>query len=897
MSISDLARNGGRDGQQAAPINVSQALESGSSNLALMPHQPASSLKAETLAQPDVHEPLDPFVERKMLDRVEHIMQRVSHLLCNCEEVLKFLTTGLRILQLMKVSRIFLGISSPSVRKYMLADEAKVRECFAGIPSGLLPSPVQQALERLDVMSGPQDNYELPAIERLQGSDAQLQPVGSHFSQNAAPEQKWELENFVTQGTQLVSLEVEQLTNPADLVPELITKYVNKKALEAKKPSQKSGQAAIDTAAAAVDEEHLQRLQATINFDPKASITDLVAAYAQAAASKKASSVVVDTSLPCTEHKDLKGSPSDYQRLAQTELLQNSCRLVLRNFQAFFQQFHDKVQQHQDVEWIIMVDNSGSMKSKRIQVAEAIVIIAETLRRIECRFGVWRFGGKGQAGCRMMKALDQPFDHLVGQQILEGFSYTEGTYPASNLERIAKAVWPEDIPASSSTKQTHRAILMVLDGLTQETVTEDYRGILQQKDINLCPRTMFVMSDGYGISGSRLAQALQLAQEENVMVMGMGIGLDKTYVPSCYQHWLTAGLPSAVPAAFRQLHGQETSSIASPEDSHGSVPDWEQQLLRDQSSKILTSKDIVENMQHIFSHLHAEAQQSNELKVAPGSMPTSIQLHIVFALDCTGSMQPWITAARQQICGITGAIKPKVQKAVPEVQLDLKFALVAFRDYEDVLPGSPSHIHSFGLTDQPDQLQEWLKSDVCSPSGGGDLPEDVLGGLNEAIDLVKGSGDEAIIKFVVLIGDGPAHGPECNSGLPDRFPNGCPGQPSFTVKQVMERMQHEHVDLLMTRIRPEATDVMLAAFRSYYDVKDCRVKVTTVAFGSRADHACLEAMAQTAGGKFKAASTGEDLMRIFEAAAQDCNAVDGLVKRFEETISDMISTKVVLDHM
>ncbi|KAK9820719.1 hypothetical protein WJX74_002690 [Apatococcus lobatus] len=1323
MSISDLARNGGRDGQQAAPINVSQALESGSSNLALMPHQPASSLKAETLAQP-------------------------------------VLTTGLRILQLMKVSRIFLGISSPSVRKYMLADEAKVRECFAGIPSGLLPSPVQQALERLDVMSGPQDNYELPAIERLQGSDAQLQPVGSHFSQNAAPEQKWELENFVTQGTQLVSLEVEQLTNPAgqhgadehgaiseerwmmpldsilspisirlspsadnvalpgsqqhpaghsatvqphgqqassgaaadrrinaaDLVPELITKYVNKKALEAKKPSQKSGQAAIDTAAAAVDEEHLQRLQATINFDPKASITDLVAAYAQAAASKKASSVVVDTSLPCTEHKDLKGSPSDYQRLAQTELLQNSCRLVLRNFQAFFQQFHDKVQQHQDVEWIIMVDNSGSMKSKRIQVAEAIVIIAETLRRIECRFGVWRFGGKGQAGCRMMKALDQPFDHLVGQQILEGFSYTEGTYPASNLERIAKAVWPEDIPASSSTKQTHRAILMVLDGLTQETVTEDYRGILQQKDINLCvlnikdshqdklmdkikglfstitsnnfkvldtldidrmpllvselmirafdqilqkaankhqhdpipqawqaaasrltgqiddyvevlgdivfpinchtrrcgdlsgaslylpglikalctdfahkkifsakkaggrreysvalvmdvstsmqghladaaietlvclisalvqigienfaivsfgqqvrllkacsmpwdaaaihlllsqlkfdnecatfdanavilttrllenfgakgPRTMFVMSDGYGISGSRLAQALQLAQEENVMVMGMGIGLDKTYVPSCYQHWLTAGLPSAVPAAFRQLHGQETSSIASPEDSHGSVPDWEQQLLRDQSSKILTSKDIVENMQHIFSHLHAEAQQSNELKVAPGSMPTSIQLHIVFALDCTGSMQPWITAARQQICGITGAIKPKVQKAVPEVQLDLKFALVAFRDYEDVLPGSPSHIHSFGLTDQPDQLQEWLKSDVCSPSGGGDLPEDVLGGLNEAIDLVKGSGDEAIIKFVVLIGDGPAHGPECNSGLPDRFPNGCPGQPSFTVKQVMERMQHEHVDLLMTRIRPEATDVMLAAFRSYYDVKDCRVKVstadlydynqpprsschmvfcldasgsmrgrkwdqlqqayhqcllsritaqavgdkvsvitfddtprviircedvtaasahrlpytgggtafvpalnqahsllegapaemhtshtpvilflsdghgegagpacdamqkvsaawhqhglqvTTVAFGSRADHACLEAMAQTAGGKFKAASTGEDLMRIFEAAAQDCNAVDGLVKRFEETISDMISTKVVLDHM
>ena len=75
------------------------------------------------------------------------------------------------------------------------------------------------------------------------------------------------------------------------------------------------------------------------------------------------------------------------------------------------------------------------------------------------------------------------------------------------------------------------------------------------------------------------------------------------------------------------------------------------------------------------------------------------------------------------------------------------------------------------------------------------------------------------------------------------------------------------------------------------------LQVTTVAFGSDADHACLGAMAQSAGGKFKAASTGEDLMRIFEAAARDCNAVDGLIKRFQETISDMISTKVVLDHM
>ena len=160
------------------------------------------------------------------------------------------------------------------------------------------------------------------------------------------------------------------------------------------------------------------------------------------------------------------------------------------------------------------------------------------------------------------------------------------------------------------------------------------------------------------------------------MVIGMGIGLDKTYVPSCYQHWLTAGLPAALPDAFRELHGQEASSVAAQHGHHSSAPDWEEHLLKCQSAQNATSRDIVQNMQRIFKQLDADADQRTELKVAHGGMPTSIQLHICFVLDCTGSMQPWIAAARQQIRGITEAIFPKNRKEMPEVQLELKFALV-----------------------------------------------------------------------------------------------------------------------------------------------------------------------------------------------------------------------------
>lgn len=150
----------------------------------------------------DAPQPMDPFLQQKMRDRVALIMQRVLHLLQRCEEIVMpkeqligvltgpgaverilsyypqlcqaadcwpeafedcrqllitrsdcldlpatILLSGLRILQLMKMSRIFLGVSSPSLQKLMLQDDARVRECFEGIPSRLLPSPIKDALK------------------------------------------------------------------------------------------------------------------------------------------------------------------------------------------------------------------------------------------------------------------------------------------------------------------------------------------------------------------------------------------------------------------------------------------------------------------------------------------------------------------------------------------------------------------------------------------------------------------------------------------------------------------------------------------------------------------------------------------------------------------------------
>lgn len=200
-----------------------------------------------------------------------------------------------------------------------------------------------------------------------------LKPAADHdgSSNQAAASGTATLQGLQTRQASPASAASGSRFSAADLVPMLISKLFIKQQKKASPGTlnKKSGVAAIDLAAAAVDDEHLQHIQATINFDPKASFGDVVAAYEQAAASKKDTTGTADAALLPLEPKDLRGQPCDYQRLAQTKFLQGACRIVLRSFQAYFRGFHEKVQQHQDIEWIIMVDNSGSMMSKKTQVS------------------------------------------------------------------------------------------------------------------------------------------------------------------------------------------------------------------------------------------------------------------------------------------------------------------------------------------------------------------------------------------------------------------------------------------------------------------------------------------------------------------------------------------------
>eukprot|EP00775_Hariotina_reticulata_P003371 gene3371-3646_t len=77
------------------------------------------------------------------------------------------------------------------------------------------------------------------------------------------------------------------------------------------------------------------------------------------------------------------------------------------------------------------------------------------------------------------------------------------------------------------------------------------------------------------------------------------------------------------------------------------------------------------------------------------------------------------------------------------------------------------------------------------------------------------------------------------------------------------------------------------------------LQVHTIAFGMShgSGNTLLRDMASAAGGQFHQAAGGMQLSQVFVQIAAECTAVDGLVKRFSEILSEMISVKVMMDYL
>jgi Mg-chelatase subunit ChlD len=134
------------------------------------------------------------------------------------------------------------------------------------------------------------------------------------------------------------------------------------------------------------------------------------------------------------------------------------------------------------------------------------------------------------------------------------------------------------------------------------------------------------------------------------------------------------------------------------------------------------------------------------------------ELDLVFLVDETGSMGPYIEEVKRRLIEIIDALR-----AAPLMR-SLRIGIVSYRDH-------PPQDNTFAsrvvpLTDDLDAIRRGVMR--MEARGGGDGPESVTDGL---YDLVRLEWRARAARVVVWVGDAPPHGVEPRG---DAFPAGCP---------------------------------------------------------------------------------------------------------------------------
>lgn len=118
-----------------------------------------------------------------------------------------------------------------------------------------------------------------------------------------------------------------------------------------------------------------------------------------------------------------------------------------------------------------------------------------------------------------------------------------------------------------------------------------------------------------------------------------------------------------------------------------------------------------------------------------GIMKKQFMLDVCFLLDCTGSMGAWIQAAKSKVLEIAA----HAHTIDPRAHVRLSF--VGYRDIGDlerfvVVPFQTENELEGGLKKRLESVKE---------GGGGDVPEDIVGGLRKVLELKWEAGTRLVI--------------------------------------------------------------------------------------------------------------------------------------------------------
>ena len=129
-------------------------------------------------------------------------------------------------------------------------------------------------------------------------------------------------------------------------------------------------------------------------------------------------------------------------------------------------------------------------------------------------------------------------------------------------------------------------------------------------------------------------------------------------------------------------------------------------------------------------------------RVSTGIFKASCSTDLLFLIDATGSMMSYIEAAKAQVKSIVGDINRTFFN-----EADVRVAVVAYRDHKD-----KKRLEFLDFTTDVGEVFKFL--DGLYATGGDDVAEDVLGGLDQALKAAW----KHQTRCIMHIADAPAHG-------------------------------------------------------------------------------------------------------------------------------------------
>ncbi|KAI1204806.1 kinase-like domain-containing protein [Annulohypoxylon truncatum] len=246
-------------------------------------------------------------------------------------------------------------------------------------------------------------------------------------------------------------------------------------------------------------------------------------------------------------------------------------------------------------------------------------------------------------------------------------------------------------------------------------------------------------------------------------------------------------------------------------------------------SPLPESMTLLQEFQQDIAH----AKRMAPPRSTAGLYRIACSVELLFLIDTTGSMKPYIDAARKQVRDIVA----EAQKAFLEEAL-LRVAVVGYKDHADI-----PNIQFLDFTPDTVRVKQFLDTLVAATGGGGDSAEDVLGGIRQATNASWSQ--EA--RCIVHIADAPPHG----RNLHDMTGSGrdCYIEPGsephrLTYEPLLNQLVRLNINYALLRISRD-TDRMASAFSTVYKTAHAEVQLhqsnryygdfqAGKAFGSRA---------------------------------------------------------------